>query len=230
MDAPSLQASKARVDVALGSLGCWLATLHIAASWNWMITVVLFNPGHSVILQFYESFLFLIVLHFGARVPSSLWKGHQRAGGGHNCWLSKEERLYGMWKAEPALLKCYGLRTSQKPFPGVGHAVLRVLPSSNPTAPHPKPQHHPPLLCRTYLMPTSISSVHSPLSPHCSQPEITQPPRLTMGQTHSMPSNDPPHHGSWGTIHPTSAQPNASTAARCVCRSGAASRYHGGIS
>ena len=29
-DAPSLEAFKARLDVALGSLGCWLATLHIA--------------------------------------------------------------------------------------------------------------------------------------------------------------------------------------------------------
>jgi len=27
VDAPSLQAFKARLDVALGSLGCWLATL-----------------------------------------------------------------------------------------------------------------------------------------------------------------------------------------------------------
>ena len=51
MDAPSLQAFKARLDVALGSLGCWLATLHIARSWNWMSTVGLCNPGHSV----YES-------------------------------------------------------------------------------------------------------------------------------------------------------------------------------
>ena len=30
VDAPSLEASKARLDVALGSLGWWLATLHIA--------------------------------------------------------------------------------------------------------------------------------------------------------------------------------------------------------
>jgi len=30
VDAPSLQAFKARLDVALGSLGCWVATLHIA--------------------------------------------------------------------------------------------------------------------------------------------------------------------------------------------------------
>jgi len=50
VDAPSLQAFKARLDVALGSLGWWLATLHIAGGWNWMSTVVLFNPGHSRIL------------------------------------------------------------------------------------------------------------------------------------------------------------------------------------
>ena len=51
MDAPSLQAFKARLDVALGSLGWWLVTLHIAGSWNPMIIVVLFNPGHSMILR-----------------------------------------------------------------------------------------------------------------------------------------------------------------------------------
>jgi len=48
VDAASLQAFKARLDVALGSLGCWLATLHIAGGWNWMSTVVLYNPGHSM--------------------------------------------------------------------------------------------------------------------------------------------------------------------------------------
>jgi len=47
VDAPSLQAFKARLDVALGSLGCWLATLHTAGGWNEMITAVLFNPGPS---------------------------------------------------------------------------------------------------------------------------------------------------------------------------------------
>ena len=47
VDAPSRQAFKARLDVALGSLGCWLATLHIAEGWNGMSTVVFFNPGHS---------------------------------------------------------------------------------------------------------------------------------------------------------------------------------------
>jgi len=49
VDAPSLEAFKARLDVALGSLVCWLATLHIAGGWNWMSIVVLFNPGHSMI-------------------------------------------------------------------------------------------------------------------------------------------------------------------------------------
>jgi len=52
VDAPSLEAFKARLDVALGSLVCWLATLHIAGGWNWMSIVVLFYPGHSRILWF----------------------------------------------------------------------------------------------------------------------------------------------------------------------------------
>ena len=50
VDAPSLQALKARLDVALGILVWWLETLHIAGGWNCMIIVVLFNPGRSVIL------------------------------------------------------------------------------------------------------------------------------------------------------------------------------------
>ena len=50
VDAPSLQAFKARLDVALGSLVCWLVTLHIAGGWNWMIPEVPSNLGHSVIL------------------------------------------------------------------------------------------------------------------------------------------------------------------------------------
>ena len=50
VDAPSLQAFKARLDVALGSLVWQLATLHIAGGWNWMSIVVPFNPGHSTIL------------------------------------------------------------------------------------------------------------------------------------------------------------------------------------
>ena len=50
VDAPSLEAFKARLDVALGSLGCWLVTLHTAGGWDWMSTVGLCNPGRSVIL------------------------------------------------------------------------------------------------------------------------------------------------------------------------------------
>ena len=48
----SLEAFKAKLDVALGSLVCWLATLHVAGGWNWISIVVLFNPGHSMILWF----------------------------------------------------------------------------------------------------------------------------------------------------------------------------------
>ena len=55
VDAPSLEAFKARLDVALGSLVLWLVTLHIAGGWNGMSIVVLFNPGHSRILWFYEN-------------------------------------------------------------------------------------------------------------------------------------------------------------------------------
>jgi len=50
VDAPSLEAFKATLHVALGSLVWRLATLHIAGGWNEMIIVVLFNPGHSMIL------------------------------------------------------------------------------------------------------------------------------------------------------------------------------------
>ena len=45
-----LEAFKARLDVALGSLGCWLATLHIAGGWNWVSTVLLCNPDSSMSL------------------------------------------------------------------------------------------------------------------------------------------------------------------------------------
>jgi len=52
VDAPSLQAFQARLDVALGSLVCWLAALHIAGGWNSMNSEVLFSPGHSMVLSF----------------------------------------------------------------------------------------------------------------------------------------------------------------------------------
>ena len=48
VDAPSLEAFKARLDVALGSLVWWLATLLWQGYWN-SIFEVLFNPGHSMI-------------------------------------------------------------------------------------------------------------------------------------------------------------------------------------
>ena len=49
VDAPSLEAFKATLDVALGSLVWRLATLHIAGGWNEMIIMVQSCPGYSVI-------------------------------------------------------------------------------------------------------------------------------------------------------------------------------------
>ena len=51
VDAPSLEAFKARLDVAPGSLGCWLATLHIAGGWNWW---ALWSFSTQAILWFYK--------------------------------------------------------------------------------------------------------------------------------------------------------------------------------
>jgi len=68
VDAPSLKAFKARLDVALGSLVWWLATLHIAGGWNWMITVVLFNPEwpfyDTMNIAHISSFCLLKFFHF----------------------------------------------------------------------------------------------------------------------------------------------------------------------
>jgi len=58
VDAPSLEAFKARLDVALGSLVWWLVTLHVAGGWNWMSIVILFNPGHSVILWYLQTLIY----------------------------------------------------------------------------------------------------------------------------------------------------------------------------
>ena len=52
--APSLEAFKPRLDVALGSPLQWLATAHSRVLNNWIIIVVLFNPGYSMILWFYD--------------------------------------------------------------------------------------------------------------------------------------------------------------------------------
>ena len=46
VDAPSLEAFKVRLDVVLGSLVCWLVTLHIAGGWD----TGGFNPGLSMVL------------------------------------------------------------------------------------------------------------------------------------------------------------------------------------
>ena len=50
VDAPSLEAFKARLDVALGSLGWWLATLHIAGGLKLNDHCGLFQPR-----PFYDS-------------------------------------------------------------------------------------------------------------------------------------------------------------------------------
>jgi len=50
VDATSLEAFKARLDVALGSLVWWLVTLHIAGGWNSISIVSPFQPR-----PFYDS-------------------------------------------------------------------------------------------------------------------------------------------------------------------------------
>jgi len=51
VDAPSLEALKTRLDVALGSLVKWLAALHtVGGRGQNLIIVALFNSGHSMIL------------------------------------------------------------------------------------------------------------------------------------------------------------------------------------
>ena len=50
VDAPSLQAFKARLDVALGSLGCWLATC-TQQGLELMSAGLLCSPGHAGVLQ-----------------------------------------------------------------------------------------------------------------------------------------------------------------------------------
>ena len=55
MPRPSLEVFKARLDGALGSLGCYemwrLVALHAAGGWSFVILEVPSNPGHSVIQQ-----------------------------------------------------------------------------------------------------------------------------------------------------------------------------------
>ena len=49
MDAPFLEAFKARLDGAVSDLVWWEMFLPIAGGWNWMILKVPSNPNHSVI-------------------------------------------------------------------------------------------------------------------------------------------------------------------------------------
>jgi len=57
VDAPSLEALKARLDVALGSLVCWLATLHIAEGLKLHYHCGPFQPR-----PFHDSMILLIPL------------------------------------------------------------------------------------------------------------------------------------------------------------------------
>jgi len=60
VDAPSLEAFKAGLDVAVSSLVWWLATLHIAGGLKPDDHCGLLNPGHSMIM---DSFLGRRCLH-----------------------------------------------------------------------------------------------------------------------------------------------------------------------
>ena len=50
VDAPSVEAFKARLDGALGQPHLLVAALPIAKGWNWVGFKVPFNPSYSVIL------------------------------------------------------------------------------------------------------------------------------------------------------------------------------------
>ena len=57
VDAPSLQAFKARLDVALGSLVCWLVTLHIAGGLKLDDHCGPFQPR-----TFYDSMIIMMII------------------------------------------------------------------------------------------------------------------------------------------------------------------------
>jgi len=50
VDAPSLEVFKARLDGALGSLVCWVATLPMAGDWDEMIFDITSKLSHHIIL------------------------------------------------------------------------------------------------------------------------------------------------------------------------------------
>jgi len=75
VDAPSLEAFKARLDVALGSLVCWLVTLHTAGGLKLDDHCGPFQPR-----PFHDSMvLFLYMLHRKGREFTNssplVWKG-----------------------------------------------------------------------------------------------------------------------------------------------------------
>jgi len=47
---PPLEALKARLDGALGSLIWWVSALPVSGGWNWMIFEILSSLNHSMIL------------------------------------------------------------------------------------------------------------------------------------------------------------------------------------
>ena len=67
VDAPSLEAFKARLDVALGSLVWWLVTLHIAGCLK-----LDDHCGPFQLRPFYDSMILHILLHN----PPCLWQGN----------------------------------------------------------------------------------------------------------------------------------------------------------
>ena len=50
VDAPSMEAFKARLDGAVSNLVWWEVSLPIAGGWNYMILNVPSNPNHSMVL------------------------------------------------------------------------------------------------------------------------------------------------------------------------------------
>ena len=73
VDAPSLEAFKARLDVALGSLVWWLVTLHIAGGLKLDDHCGPFQPR-----PFYDFITHSVILY---RPQSSSWKGPPETAG-----------------------------------------------------------------------------------------------------------------------------------------------------
>jgi len=113
VDAPSLQAFKARLDVALGSLVWWLATLHIAGRLklhDHCGHVVIFNPAYSMLHECIKAVKQLIITEKwkkGGRTTQKLARksvckvgdgsGISRLAGNNQVrW--KEDRLNGLIK------------------------------------------------------------------------------------------------------------------------------------